>query len=180
MARVDQATAARRLDALLRVGTVGGGVGRGAAEAVREPAGRPERGQVSLMAFSSDGVLLAGAGDRRGEGEERRSTESQVTIWDVQTGERLRTLEGPAGTVTAIASSAAGHAVACSSRRVLAWDAASGEALWTWNEGHRIVTLGFSPDGKSLAVCDSDEFILIDAATGNTTRVLMKTTLKAP
>jgi WD40 repeat protein len=136
---------------------------------------KPEDGEVSMLSFSSDGALLAGAGQHDREEEGRAGW--QVTIWDARTGRRLRTLDASFGGAGPIAFSPVGHSVACGFGRVQVWDAASGESLWKW-ESHRgdvVKALAFSPDGKMLAVC-ADEFNLIDVETGKTARTLMKTT----
>ncbi|MBI4610870.1 MAG: caspase family protein [Candidatus Rokubacteria bacterium] len=94
---------------------------------------------VYSLAFSRDGRYLAsGSGDRT------------VKIWDVATGQQLRTLTGHANNVTYVAFSPDG-------RRLTSKDAEDNVTLWEVTTGRQLYTLSglkhaaLSPDWRYLA-----------------------------
>ena len=158
---------------------------------------KPVAGYVMAMAFSADGVTLAGAGSNTvatgGFGGAGR-----VTLWDVETGKILRTLEGPTGRAQAVAFSPDGRTVAAAgagpkkegrvitgsrgpkeASEVRLWDVATGTMIWTAEgETGAAFSLAFSPDGRSLAFCDQEYVYLIDAQTGKLKQIVMETVWK--
>ena len=82
------------------------------------------------------------------------SDDNTVRLWDVQTGEQLRTLEGHTDGVTSVAFSPDGNTLASGSddNTVRLWDVQTGEQLRTL-EGHTgsVNSVAFSPDGSTLA-----------------------------
>jgi WD40 repeat protein len=143
---------------------------------------RPDRAGASVVAFSSDGKLLAaGGGSILAVHADKR-----VTIWDAATGERLRTLEGPEDGIRALAFAPNSHEIACgghgldhggSGGKATLWDADSGVLRWTWKGSDAgVQSLAFAPDGKTLAVCDGERVHLIDAASGEPKRRIAKST----
>jgi WD40 repeat protein len=92
---------------------------------------------VRGVVFSPDGSHLATA-----------SYDETVKVWDVESGELLKTLEGHNHWVECVAYSADGKLLASGGRDVTVkiWDAESGECLHTL-KGHRDAarTLSFSP-----------------------------------
>ena len=104
--------------------------------------------------FSSDGKTLASFSART------------VYLWDVDTGERLRTLSGHKRYINDISFSPDGKTLASGSRgrdsTVRLWDVATGEPLALLN-GHlgEVMGISFSPDGKTLASGSADGTTLL-------------------
>jgi WD40 repeat protein len=101
---------------------------------------KSEPAAVSALAFSPDGKKLAG------------SINPKVTVWDVESGKELATLEETAPGVSPLAFSADGQSIAGGlGNSVRIWDAATGKVRKTL-EGHAagITGVGFSADGKTL------------------------------
>jgi WD40 repeat protein len=100
-------------------------------------------GPVSSVAFSPDGRLLASGSD-----------DQTVILWDVRTGERVRTLTGHTGPVRSVAFSPDGRLLASGSedQTVILWDVGTGERVRTLT-GHTgpVRSVAFSPDGRLLA-----------------------------
>ncbi len=120
-----------------------------------------ERGILDLgntcangLAFSPDGTwAVAGAGSQKFG--YRTEVEPTVDVWNVNTGQRLKTLPGAKGVVSEVAVSpdAKKAAAGCSAGLVVVWDVATGTIAWTRSEpGLDAMSVAFSPDGKSLAV----------------------------
>jgi len=104
-----------------------------------------------------------------------------VRLWDIETGECVRTLsghEGPrysADVVNSVAVSPDGRQ--CSSaggNEVKLWDVATGECLWTMR-GHAygVASVAFSPDGRRCLSGSYDQTLrLWNAETGELVRML--------
>jgi WD40 repeat protein len=123
-------------------------------------------GHTSLVlaaAFSSDGRhVLSGSDD------------NTLILWDVGTGEPLRTFTGHAGRVSAVAFSPDGRrALSASADMTLAlWDVGTGEPLRTF-KGHAgpVTAVVFSPDGRHALSGSLDHtLILWDVGTGKPLR----------
>lgn len=117
--------------------------------------------RVNVLSFSADGKTMASAGlDRR------------VTLWDVATGEVLRTLSGHRGPILALAFAPDGKTLATGdtihegriessggrigwkaiSGEVKLWDLATGQPRRTFTGlGHGIGAVAVSPDGTRVA-----------------------------
>ena len=109
---------------------------------------------VNALAFSPDGTwAVAGSGAPAMSGAS--SEAPLISVWDVDSGQRRKTLPGAKGTVLDVAVSPDGKKVAagCSAGLVLVWDVATGQSAWTQSEpGLDAMSVSFSPDGQSLAV----------------------------
>jgi len=98
----------------------------------------PHGDQVSSLAFSPDGSLLAsGGGD-----------DHTIRLWNVQTGNLVQTLEGHAGPVRGLAFSPDSSVLATGApRAVRLWDTRTGICLHFIRQASNDVT--FSPDGAT-------------------------------
>jgi len=121
-------------------------------------------GDTESVAFSPDGTMLA------------TGTGSTVKLWDVASGNELRTL--PAGPVRTVAFSPDGQTLAASAgvagQEIKLWDVESGSELHTL-KGHSnwINSVVFSPDGQTLASGSVDNTVrLWEVASGRQLRAL--------
>ena len=116
---------------------------------------------VFSVAFSPDGRTLA-SGNRS----------STIKLWDVASGQELRTLIGHSHSVTSLAFSPDGKTLASGSEdfTIRLWDVASGQELKTLKGN--IFSVAFSPDGKTLASGDDVTVRLWDVASGRALRTL--------
>ena len=104
---------------------------------------------VYSVAFDGIGGTLASGSD-----------DHTVKVWDVATGECLRTLEGAGGRVLACAGGTLASGSA--DQTVKVWDAATGECLRTL-EGHSdpVWSVAFDPSGGTLASGSWDQTVKV-------------------
>ncbi|MAT14509.1 MAG: hypothetical protein CMJ46_04480, partial [Planctomyces sp.] len=120
-------------------------------------------GKVNSVSFSQDGqTLLTGSGITGLQGE--------AAIWNVASGELVRSFTGHKDIIYTVRMSPAGDIVATGSydRNVILWNAETGEEIRTL-AGHNdaIYDLDFSPDGKLLVTASGDTTAKVwDVATG--------------
>ena len=123
-----------------------------------------EWNRFSSVAFSPDGRMIASGGV------------GAIRLWDVVTGQVLRSLEGHTGPVTSVAFSPDGKTLASGSNdaTIKLWDVTSGRELLSL-DGHSglIHSIAFSPDGRELAVgSDNNLAGLWDVASGREIRTM--------
>jgi hypothetical protein len=108
---------------------------------------------VHDLVFSPDGKTLATAGYDR-----------LIKIWDVETGQELRTLRDHSDSIYALAFSPDGNFLVSVSadRAVKVWEVASGRRLYTLSDATDwLYAVAFSPDGKHLAAGGVDRSIRV-------------------
>jgi WD40 repeat protein/HEAT repeat protein len=133
-------------------------------QGARELAKQPLTSWTAL-AFSPNRRWAAAAGEDRA-----------VKVWDVVTGQVLRTLTGHQEAVEALAFRPDGRLIASAGkdRTIRLWEAATGRCLRIL-EGHtdRLLALAFRADGCLIASAGKDRTIrLWDVTTGETVRTL--------
>lgn len=96
--------------------------------------------QTTAIAADPDGSVLAS------------NVHDRIQLWNLQTGELIRSLYGHKGWITALAISADGRTLASASldATIRLWDVSTGTLLGTLKSG-RMTHLVFSPNGKQLA-----------------------------
>jgi WD40 repeat protein len=118
---------------------------------------------VSAMAFSPDGHILALA------------VHGQVGLWNVQSKQKMRDIEGPQIWIDKLAYGKGGQIAALGITRqidyvdmnMILWDAATGGRIFFEDHiGYGTEALVFSPDGKTLAFGGGSGVTLMDARTG--------------
>jgi len=129
---------------------------------------------VLSVAFSLDGRYAL-----TGSGSVRRlimsSNDRTAWLWDLATGQQIRSFAGHTDEVNAVAFSPDGRSVLTGSRDKTArlWDAATGQQIRSF-EGHKdaVLAVAFSRDGRSVLTGSRDKTArLWDAATGQEIRV---------
>jgi WD40 repeat protein len=100
--------------------------------------------------------LVSGAGD--------------LKLWDVASGQLLRTLSGHSSAVTSVAFSPDGQTLASGSwdHSIKLWDVASGHMIRTQKgDNFEVASVAFSPDGRTLASGGTDNIKLWDVSNLN-------------
>jgi WD40 repeat protein len=121
---------------------------------------------VRGVAVSPDGSLLATG-----------SMDGTVRVWNLSTGEKLKTLEGHSKNVNSVAFSPDSSCIVSGSddKTVQVWDASSGEHLKTL-EGHstgRVTSVAFSPDGRRIVSGSYNSTVRVwDASSGKLLKTL--------
>jgi WD40 repeat protein len=114
--------------------------------------------QVNSVAFSPDGKILASGGsERRGDFNGDRCL--IIKLWDVESGQLLKTFQGPSEEVKSVAFSPNGKLIISISQkeisyrkiieRVTLWDLKTEKELATFTDSYSAT---FSPDGKVVAI----------------------------
>ena len=106
-------------------------------------------GRIWSVAFSSDGNIIASAGE-----------DQMVRLWRVDNGRCIRTLQGHTDTIWSVAFSSDGNIIASGSedQTVRLWQVDNGQCIRTLR-GYTnwIYSVAFSPDGSIIASGSSDQ-----------------------
>jgi WD40 repeat protein len=130
----------------------------------------PQTGHASIVksvAMSPDGrTALSGSND------------NTLKLWDVATGQELRTFTGHTGEVKSLAFSPDGGSVLSGSgdNTVKLWDLATGQELRTF-QGHSgaVRSVAFFPDGRKFLSGSADKTVKVwDIATGREIRTFTR------
>ena len=139
-----------------------------AAETFEETNFLASNSGVSNIAYSPDGTTLASG-----------FYDGTVKIWDVASGNELRTLDGHTQYVTIVAYSPDGKILATTAyyEPTKLWDVASGQELRSIGVNNGVRGMAFSPDGDILATTTWDppgnkKITLWDVASGQQLRTL--------
>ncbi len=121
-------------------------------------------GNVTAVAFSSDGSLLATASAKTGR------------LWDVASGRQVALVRhtGVMNTVTDVAIHPDLRTFATSSldKTARIWRASDGEMLRTLKHDHSVRAVAFSPDGGYLATaCDDSQARILDLSDGSVSMI---------
>jgi WD40 repeat protein len=136
-------------------------------------------GGVSSVAFSPDGkrIVTAEAGQVRNPAEMKEAKVSgpqdlwkpgKVIVWDAETGQVQRTLQGPAG-LSCVAFSPDGNRIALGgTQAVKVWDAETGQEIFSCHTNALfVISVAFSADGKRIVTGGSNGLVQVwDAETG--------------
>ncbi len=118
------------------------------------------------IAYSPDGKILASG-----------SSDRTVKLWDIKTGNCLKTLPGHTDTVHTVAFSPDGKTLASGSadRTVRLWNITTIDCSKILT-GHKnqISAVAFSPDGLYLASCDGQSIKIWDVQTGECHQTICK------
>ena len=131
---------------------------------------------VNSVVFSPDGNTIASGSGHWGGYEGKASVGKEVRLWNVHTGELIKTLTGHEDVVSSVVFSPDGNLIVSGdwydwdgylssgtwSGEIRVWNAHTGEHLKTL-KGHTggVSSVTFSPDGKTLASGRTDGTILL-------------------
>jgi len=131
--------------------------------------------------FSADGRLALSGGATTGYGPRittvQQGTNKSLKLWDVATGNLLRTFEGHTNAISSVALSPDGRTALSGSwdHTIKLWDLASGQEIRTLRGHMELVTsVDYAPDGQTaLSAGGADKTVrLWDLASGKEIRTL--------
>jgi WD40 repeat protein len=125
-------------------------------------------GWIRSVEFSPDCLTLASG-----------SSDHTIKIWDIKTGQCLKTLQGYTNRIRVVAFSPQGHILVSGSDDFIikVWDACSGQCLKTWKRQASLWSIAFHPQGTIFATGSDDGVIILwDAGTGKICQTLRSPT----
>ncbi len=125
---------------------------------------------VRTIAIAPDGRRLAYVD------MDYRKDESTVWVYEVESGEKVRTLRADGHEVVTLAFSPNGKILAGGTRngKVFTWDVKSGQPQTVWPGRKRIRVVRFSSDGSLLASCDHRGVVRVWHAKSWTERIILQ------
>ena len=131
---------------------------------------RSDLNGIGILAFSSDGALLAAAGARN---------DARIEVWDVASGTRLHTLTDPQGGIVSLTFQPRGGLLAASDLDggLWVWRARDGQLLRATRATaaeERFTGIAFTPDGTMMAAgALNGDLLFLDAGSGQTVAQLV-------
>jgi WD40 repeat protein len=124
------------------------------------------------VTFDPDGQHLA-TGNVSGAGRPG-GTKPALEIWDLNTGQRLKSLSGHEGTITQVAFRPDGQQIVSSAldQTVKVWDIETRTVVVTFQEEAPALGVTFSPDGLRIASASADHTVKVWAPPGSATKTL--------
>jgi WD40 repeat protein len=121
---------------------------------------------IASVVFSPDGKHLVGSARQR----KMMGAESEIEVWDAQSGQLTLSLQGHSDRVTSVAFSPDGKRLVIASldKTVKVWDAQTGQEILSL-QGHTgpVRSVAFSPDGKRIVSASEDKTVKVwDAESG--------------
>ncbi len=100
--------------------------------------------------------------------------DSTVRLWDVETGENIKTLTEHTQRVESVSFSPDGGTLASGSndQTVRLWDVETGQNIQTLEHTSGVFSISFSPDGGTLASYEIDTIRLWDVSTGKNIKTI--------
>jgi WD40 repeat protein len=130
---------------------------------------------VDRLALSPEGDRLAVTGRQITVADGVRRAEVLARVYDIATGQVVRSFSGGDDPLLALAFSPDGARLAAAGaekRTVLLWDLAADNPTLTHEGPEAALDLAFSPDGRRLAVASRRMIKLLDAASGEEVLIL--------
>ena len=123
-----------------------------------------EEGSYPINRHNHGGLVLALAFNQDGERFLSASTDQTIVLWDVASGDAIRTFNGHTDAVNSVAFTPDERHIISGSAdgTLILWDVATGEALRTFSEHSAGVTkVALSPDGRLAYSAAQDGLVIV-------------------
>ena len=130
----------------------------GGREQVQERSRGGHQYPVEDLDWSPDGSMICSSGIRV-----YQSRDPEVLVWDTETGDVIRQLEGIDVAVKCVAWSPTGDRIATGSQdgSIAVWDAETGELMLRDQNGTRVDSLTWGPSGRVLVSGSADGVVRV-------------------